>query len=118
MNAELIEAISALSKAVAGLQPEDSSSAINSEIDDTSVLPVHLYMLLDRSGSMSGWEQDVIGGFNTFIKEQQKEKDDCSVTLVQFDGQDPYELIIDAQDLCTVTELGPNVYKPRAIHLC
>ena len=26
--------------------------------------------------------------------------------LVQFDGQDPYELIIDAQDLNTVTELG------------
>ena len=113
MNAELIEAISALSKAVEGLQPRNSSSASAMETDDTSVLPVHLYMLLDRSGSMSGWEQDVIGGFNTFIKEQQKEKDDCSVTLVQFDGQAPYEVIIDAQDLSTVTELAPNVYRPR-----
>ena len=113
MNAELIEAISNLSKAVEGLQPRNSSSASAMETDDTSVLPVHLYMLLDRSGSMSGWEQDVIGGFNTFIKEQQKEKDDCSVTLVQFDGQAPYEVIIDAQDLSTVTELAPNVYRPR-----
>ena len=113
MNAELIEAISALSKAVEGLRTGDSSSAETIATDDTSVLPVHLYMLLDRSGSMSGWEQDVIGGFNTFIKEQQKEKDDCSVTLVQFDGQDPYEVIIDAQDLSTVTELAPNVYQPR-----
>ena len=113
MNAELIEAISNLSKAVEGLQPRHSSSASAMETDDTSVLPVHLYMLLDRSGSMSGWEQDVIGGFNTFIKEQQKEKDDCSVTLVQFDGQDPYEVIIDAQDLSIVTELAPNVYQPR-----
>ena len=113
MNVELIEAISALSKAVEGLQTGDSSSATSPATDDTAVLPVHLYMLLDRSGSMSGWEQDVIGGFNTFIKEQQKEKDDCSVTLVQFDGQDPYELIIDAQDLNTVTELGPNIYQPR-----
>ena len=113
MNAELIEAISNLSKAVEGLQPRNSSSASTMETDDTSVLPVHLYMLLDRSGSMSGWEQDVIGGFNTFIKEQQKEKDDCSVTLVQFDGQAPYEVIIDAQDLSTVTELAPNVYRPR-----
>ena len=113
MNAELIEAISDLSKAVEGLQPGNSSSATTMEADDTSVLPVHLYMLLDRSGSMSGWEQDVIGGFNTFIKEQQKEKDDCSVTLVQFDGQAPYEVIIDAQDLGTVTELAPNVYRPR-----
>ena len=113
MNAELIEAISNLSKAVEGLQPRNSSSASAMETDDTSVLPVHLYMLLDRSGSMSGWEQDVIGGFNTFIKEQQKEKDDCSVTLVQFDGQAPYEVIIDAQDLSAVTELAPNVYRPR-----
>ncbi len=113
MNAELIEAISNLSKAVEGLEPRNSSSASTMETDNTSVLPVHLYMLLDRSGSMSGWEQDVIGGFNTFIKEQQKEKDDCSVTLVQFDGQAPYEVIIDAQDLSTVTELAPNVYRPR-----
>ena len=70
MNAELIEAISNLSKAVEGLEPRNSSSVSTMETDNTSVLPVHLYMLLDRSGSMSGWEQDVIGGFNTFIKEQ------------------------------------------------
>lgn len=113
MNAELIEAINALSTAVEGLQTGDATSTETSSEDDTSVLPVHLYMLLDRSGSMSGWEQDVIGGFNTFIKEQQKEKDDCSVTLVQFDGQDPYEIILDAQELETVTELGPDVYRPR-----
>lgn len=113
MNAELIEAINALSTAVRGLQTGDATSAETSSEDDTAVLPVHLYMLLDRSGSMSGWEQDVIGGFNTFIKEQQKEKDDCSVTLVQFDGQDPYEIILDAQELETVTELSPDVYRPR-----
>ena len=111
MNAELIEAISALSKAVEGLRQETPHRRLLRK------RMTNLYMLLDRSGSMSGWEQDVIGGFNTFIKEQQKEKDDCSVTLVQFDGQDPYELIIDAQDLNTVTELGTNVYGLGAIHL-
>ena len=57
MNAELIEAISALSKAVEGLQTGDSSSATSPATDDTAVLPVHLYMLLDRSGSMSGWDK-------------------------------------------------------------
>ena len=113
MNAELIKAINALSTVVDELQTGDAVSSETSSEDDTSVLPVHLYMLLDRSGSMSGWEQDVIGGFNTFIKEQQKEKDDCSVTLVQFDGQDPYEIILDAQELETVTELSPDVYDPR-----
>ena len=115
MNAELIEAISDLSKAVEGLQPGNSSSATTMEADDTSVLPVHLYMLLDRSGSMSGWQQDVIGGFNSFIAEQQKEKDDCSVTLVQFDDSDPYEVLVDNKDLQSIKKLDAGIYSPRGM---
>ena len=30
--------------------------------------------ILDRSGSMSGLEQDTIGGFNSLIKKQKKAK--------------------------------------------
>ena len=115
MNAELIQAISALSKAVEGLQSGNSASVTTTESDDTSVLPVHLYMLLDRSGSMSGWQQDVIGGFNSFISEQQKEKDDCSVTLVQFDDSDPYEVLVDSKDLQTIENLDAGIYSPRGM---
>ncbi len=47
---------------------------------------VELFFLLDRSGSMSGLEQDTLGGYNHFLKEQAKE---CalSVTTVLFDDK-------------------------------
>ena len=113
MNAELIEAISHLSKAVSGISTMQKSVVASNSGDETATLPVHLYMLLDRSGSMSGWQNDVIGGFNSFIKEQQSEKDECAVTLVQFDGQDPYEKILEAEKLESVQELDASVYSPR-----
>jgi len=113
MNAELIEAISHLSKAVSGISTMQKPVVASNSGDETATLPVHLYMLLDRSGSMSGWQNDVIGGFNSFIKEQQSEKDECAVTLVQFDGQDPYEKILEAEKLESVQELDASVYSPR-----
>jgi len=33
----------------------------------------HINILLDRTGSMESIRDDVIGGFNTFLKEQQKQ---------------------------------------------
>ena len=33
-----------------------------------------IVFILDRSGSMSGLEQDTIGGFNSMIKEQKKQR--------------------------------------------
>ena len=38
-----------------------------------------LVFILDRSGSMSGLEEDTIGGFNSMIKKQQKETDGAAV---------------------------------------
>ena len=35
------------------------------------------------------------------------------MTLVQFDGQDPYEKILDAEKLESVQELDASVYSPR-----
>ena len=113
MNAELIKAISELSKAIGEIGTTTTKRDASDTTSEKATLPVHLYMLLDRSGSMSGWEKDVIGGFNSFIKEQQAEKDECSVTLVQFDGQDPYEMILDAEKLESVKELDASVYNPR-----
>ncbi|MEG3586359.1 MAG: vWA domain-containing protein [Actinomycetota bacterium] len=113
MNAELIEAISQLTNAVSGIGTKNDEKDSSDSAAETATLPVHLYMLLDRSGSMSGWQNDVIGGFNSFIKEQQSEKDECAVTLVQFDGQDPYEKILEAEKLESVQELDASVYSPR-----
>jgi hypothetical protein len=45
---------------------------------DTSA---HVYILLDRSGSMAGIAPDVIGGFNTFLDEQSAAGPDARITL-------------------------------------
>ena len=48
---------------------------------------VHVCFVIDSSGSMSGSEDDVIGGFNKTIEEQRAVKDgDCIVSLYEFDS--------------------------------
>lgn len=75
--------------------------------------PVHISMLLDRSGSMASIADDVVGGFNTYLDEQRRGEGKARVTLVQFDGQDPFEVLIDGEDLATVQDLDPARYQPR-----
>lgn len=45
-----------------------------------------LVFILDRSGSMSGLEEDTIGGFNSMIEKQKKEEGECLVSVVLFDS--------------------------------
>ena len=75
--------------------------------------PVHISIVLDRSGSMAQIADDVVGGFNTFLGEQRKQDGGGRVTLVQFDGQDPFEVLIDGEDLAEVSNLDPARYIPR-----
>jgi len=75
--------------------------------------PVHISVVLDRSGSMAQIADDVVGGFNTFLSEQRKHDGKGRVTLVQFDGQDPFEILIDGEDLNKVGDLDPGRYIPR-----
>lgn len=46
-----------------------------------------LVFILDRSGSMSGLEQDTIAGFNDMIEKQREEPGQALVTTVLFDDQ-------------------------------
>jgi uncharacterized protein YegL len=58
-----------------------------------------IVFILDRSGSMHGLENDTIGGFNGFVKNQ-AEAGQTSLTTVLFDNQ--YEILhngIDARDI-------------------
>jgi Mg-chelatase subunit ChlD len=43
-----------------------------------------IVFILDKSGSMSGLEKDVIGSFNSFLREQKKIKDEFYLTTVLF----------------------------------
>jgi len=46
---------------------------------------IHVCFVIDSSGSMSGSEKDVIGGFEKTIKEQKEVKDgECIVSLYEF----------------------------------
>ncbi len=44
-----------------------------------------LVFILDKSGSMSGLENDTIGGYNSMLEKQKKEKGSAHVTTVLFD---------------------------------
>ncbi len=74
----------------------------------------HITIILDRSGSMDSIRSDVIGGFNAFLAAQMKEKGKATLTLVQFDTQEPYEVIHMFKPIETVPELDEATYVPRA----
>ena len=73
----------------------------------------HLYLLLDRSGSMESMRDDVIGGFNSFVAEQRAEGPDARVTLVQFDSGDAHEVLLDARPIDQVVPLSRATFVPR-----
>jgi hypothetical protein len=74
---------------------------------------VHLYVLLDRSGSMASMADDVIGGFNRLLTDQQADGADARMTLVQFDGTDPQEVVADAVPIAEMTPLDGATFVPR-----
>ena len=74
---------------------------------------VHVSFLIDRSGSMGGLQSDVVDGFNGFLAEQREKPADCTLTLVQFDSNDPYEVIHDAVPVEKVPDLTREQYRPR-----
>ncbi len=67
-----------------------------------------LVFILDRSGSMSGLEKDTIGGFNSLIQKQRKEKGKCYVSCVLFD--DVQEVIYDRVPLNEVKKMTQKQY--------
>jgi hypothetical protein len=74
----------------------------------------HIAVILDRTGSMESIRDDTIGGFNAFISEQKQQPNKATLTLVQFDSQDPYEVIQQVKPIKEVPELTRETYVPRA----
>lgn len=67
-----------------------------------------LVFILDRSGSMSGLEQDTIGGFNAMIAKQRKEEGDAYVSTILFNQES--QVIHDRILLSKVPELSEKEY--------
>lgn len=74
----------------------------------------HITVILDRSGSMESIKDDTIGGFNDFLREQQEQPHYATMTLVQFDTKNPYEVISDFVPLSEVLKLNKTNYTPRS----
>lgn len=74
----------------------------------------HITVILDRSGSMESIRDDTIGGFNTFLQQQKAEPGQATLTLVQFDTQDPYEVIHKFRPIAQIPPLTAETFVPRA----
>ncbi|MBE6942303.1 MAG: VWA domain-containing protein [Ruminococcaceae bacterium] len=70
-----------------------------------------LVFILDRSGSMSGLEDDTIGGFNAMIEKQKKEPGEALVSTVLFDNA--REVIHDRINLQDIQPMTRKEYYVR-----
>lgn len=74
----------------------------------------HITVILDRTGSMESIRDDTIGGFNAFLDKQRSEPGRATITLVQFDSQDPFEVVYACKDAKDAPRLTAETYVPRA----
>lgn len=72
-----------------------------------------LVFILDRSGSMSGFEADTIGGFNSTIEKQKKQEGKVYVSTVLFDNYS--EVLHDRVD---INEIKPMTEKDYDVRGC
>ena len=67
--------------------------------------------ILDRSGSMRGLEADTIGGFNSMLEKQKKEKGEAYISTVLFD--DVSDVIYDRVSIDTIEPMTDSQYYVR-----
>ncbi len=70
-----------------------------------------LVFILDRSGSMSGLEEDTIGGFNSMIEKQKGEEGEALVSTILFDNKS--EVIHDRVSLSDIKPMTREDYYVR-----
>ena len=76
--------------------------------------PIHVYALIDMSGSMESIRREVITGFNGLLREQRAIADDASrATVVFFDSEEPSRIVCSGVPLREVLELDERSYEPR-----
>ena len=68
-----------------------------------------LVFIIDRSGSMSGFEADTVGGFNSTIKKQKEKDGKVYVSTVFFDNES--EVIHDRVDINSIETMKERDYQ-------
>lgn len=81
---------------------------INNKI---KTMKTDISIILDRSGSMSSVREDTIGGYNTFLKDQQDVDGEAVWSLYQFD--DRFETVVKAKNIKDVEQLTSKTFVPR-----
>lgn len=95
------------------VDPTVDPTAAADPVPAVAAHPTHLYVLLDRSGSMAAIKPEVIEGFNGFLVGQQRSGADARLTLVQFDTINPAETVIDDIPIAEVRPLAWHDFEPR-----
>lgn len=85
----------------------------NADTDNVRPAPTHIVVLLDRSGSMAPIANDVIGGFNQYLEEQQKDGSDARISIVLFDSQNPQETVMWGAPISEAIPLDRTTFVPR-----
>ena len=73
----------------------------------------HICVILDRSGSMESIREDTIGGFNAFVQQQTAASGTATLSLIQFDTQDPFEVVLSFVPVQDVPKLTREMFVPR-----
>ena len=103
-DVEGVQALGVLARRLAGSEGATAGTPGNADI----------WFLLDRSGSMSSIAEYVVSGFDGFFASQRAEAGDATVTVVQFDGEDPHDVIVDARPIAKVPSIGDR-FEPRGM---
>lgn len=70
-----------------------------------------IIVITDRSGSMAAIAPDVIGGYNTFLREQKEQPGEARITYTQFDTE--YQVVSAAVPVRQAPDLTPATFVPR-----
>ena len=73
---------------------------------------MHVLFLIARSESMRDLQSNVVDGFNGFVTSHRNRPGEHTLTLVQFDSNDPWEAIHDAVPVEQVPDLTADQYQP------
>lgn len=70
-----------------------------------------IIVITDRSGSMGAIKNDVIGGYNQFLRDQKEVEGEARITFIQFDHE--YQVLYSEIPLQDAPELTAETFVPR-----
>ena len=81
------------------------NASANAEIEEIT----ELVFIIDKSGSMSGFESDTVGGFNAMIEKQKKVAGEVLVSTILFDNYS--EVIHDRERISDIKPMTVDDYR-------